>query len=40
MLHILATALAFGVSAVAAAAEGATEDSATGAPLDFGPADR
>ena len=33
MLHILATALAFGVSAVAAAAEGATEDSATGAPL-------
>jgi len=40
MLNILATALAFGVSAVAAAAEGTTEGPAAGAPRDFGPADR
>jgi len=39
MLNILATALAFGVSAVAAAAEGTTEGPAAGA-RDFGPADR
>jgi len=40
MLHVLAAALAFGVSAAAAADEGATEGSAAGAPRDFGPPDR
>jgi len=40
MLHILATTLAFGVSAAAAADEGALEASAAGPPREFGPPDR
>jgi len=40
MLRVLATALAFDVSAAAAADEGATEGSAAGAPRDFGSPDR
>jgi hypothetical protein len=40
MLHILAAALAFGVPAVAAAAQGETEGSPASSSRDFGPADR
>ena len=39
LLPILATVLAFGASATAAAAEGGTEGSAAGSPPDFRPAD-
>jgi hypothetical protein len=40
MLHILAAALAFGVPAVAAVAQGATEGSPASSSRDFGPVDR